>query len=221
MAQGTGLGRVVPLSEQAQRVWVGRWGCCAGFGRDVALCIPLRQKFIHHGVRILPVCAAGCPTPTTTVEDTSPSCCISAAPPSAEAHSPTLPPHHKTGRRCSSVGAEERLLEFGQNLIREYEKGGGGSGEEKGRYNMIAHLYDSTDPVTGTSMSEEMLVSMCVTYIIAGTDTTGTTLSWLMWALASHPHVYDTLRAELIAAFPDPGAFPDLASLRKLLYLTA
>ncbi|EIN11990.1 cytochrome P450 [Punctularia strigosozonata HHB-11173 SS5] len=70
-------------------------------------------------------------------------------------------------------------------------------------------------------MSEEMLVSMCVTYIIAGTDTTGTTLSWLMWALASHPHVYDTLRAELIAAFPDPGAFPDLASLRKLLYLTA
>ncbi|EIN12237.1 cytochrome P450 [Punctularia strigosozonata HHB-11173 SS5] len=119
------------------------------------------------------------------------------------------------------VQAEERLLEFGQNLIREYEKGGGGSGEEKGRYNMIAHLYDSTDPVTGTSMSEEMLVSMCVTYIIAGTDTTGTTLSWLMWALASHPHVYDTLRAELIAAFPDPGAFPDLASLRKLPYLTA
>jgi cytochrome P450 len=46
-------------------------------------------------------------------------------------------------------------------------------------------------------MSDDELVGQLTTFILAGHETTSTTLTWLMWTLAQHKDVQDKLRAEI------------------------
>ncbi|KAH9175545.1 cytochrome P450 [Lactarius sanguifluus] len=52
-------------------------------------------------------------------------------------------------------------------------------------------------------LSEEELVAQMAVFLIAGTDTTSTALSWILHLLALHPDVQDKLRNELKEAHED------------------
>ena len=72
----------------------------------------------------------------------------------------------------------------------------------------------------------DLIVSNSLLTIVAGSDTTATTLSAIMCYLLSDRHAYDTLRAELDEAFPSDsvvGGWPEMEidKLGKLSYLNA
>jgi cytochrome P450 len=49
----------------------------------------------------------------------------------------------------------------------------------------------------GERMGETELLHMCIQFMAAGHETTGTSLHWLMYFLATHPDVQERLRAEV------------------------
>ncbi|TDL28182.1 cytochrome P450 [Rickenella mellea] len=73
----------------------------------------------------------------------------------------------------------------------------------------------------GMPLSESFLCSTILIFLIAGTDTTSTSLAWITWALARYPQIYKRLRKELEVAIPDADILPDYTSLRRLPYLSA
>jgi cytochrome P450 len=60
---------------------------------------------------------------------------------------------------------------------------------------LLGVLVDATDELG--SMSNQQLVDEAMTFYVAGYETTGATLAWILWLLASHPPVRDELQAEL------------------------
>lgn len=56
---------------------------------------------------------------------------------------------------------------------------------------------------------------------IAGTDTTSTTLSYLLWELGRRRDIMLRLQAEVDEHMHDPSEIPDIQDLHKLPYLTA
>ena len=56
---------------------------------------------------------------------------------------------------------------------------------------------------------------------IAGTDTTSTTLSFLLWELSRRPDIMLRLQAEIDEHMTDPHCIPDIQELQKLPYLSA
>lgn len=55
--------------------------------------------------------------------------------------------------------------------------------------------------------------------MVAGSDTTSTTLNFLSYLLASHPECQKRLDEELDAAFPDPEYLPTIDEVYSLPYL--
>lgn len=55
-----------------------------------------------------------------------------------------------------------------------------------------------------------------VTFLVAGSETTGTVLSWTLWRLASNQKIQDRLRAELQTLDMEQ---PELEQLNSLPYL--
>lgn len=55
--------------------------------------------------------------------------------------------------------------------------------------------------------------------LAAAADTTGNAMTVAAYHVVSNPEVYTKLRAELVAAFPDPNAPLEFQKLEKLPYL--
>ena len=67
-------------------------------------------------------------------------------------------------------------------------------------------------------LSDEDVMCQISTFVIAGHETTSTSLSWTIHALTLHPHVQDKLREELMTVGTDE---PSLEVLEALPYLDA
>ena len=58
-------------------------------------------------------------------------------------------------------------------------------------------------------------------YLIAGTDTSATTMEVILWALLNNPQLMQKLKAELREVMPGPTDAVDWAELEKLPYLVS
>lgn len=67
----------------------------------------------------------------------------------------------------------------------------------------------------------EDLTDEAFTILTAAADTTGNAMSITSYYILSKPEIYQTLKAELERAFPNPTAKLDYLTLEKLPYLTA
>lgn len=56
---------------------------------------------------------------------------------------------------------------------------------------------------------------------VAGTDTTSTTLSYILWELSCRRDIMLRLQQELDAKMDDPRMIPDIRELQELPFLTA
>ncbi|KAJ7061693.1 cytochrome P450 [Mycena amicta] len=65
-------------------------------------------------------------------------------------------------------------------------------------------------------LSDEVVVAQIPTFFVAGHETTSTATAWALFALAAHPVVQSTLRAELLTMGTDS---PSLDALNSLPYL--
>ena len=91
-------------------------------------------------------------------------------------------------------------------------------------YGLIALtlLQNDEEKIDKEPVPLPVLVTNAVTAIIAGSDTTSSSLSHALYFLIKHPAPYERLRAEVDAMFPlGEGEPTDTAKLAQMDYLNA
>ncbi|XP_078429598.1 cytochrome P450, family 704, subfamily B, polypeptide 1 isoform X1 [Wolffia australiana] len=79
-------------------------------------------------------------------------------------------------------------------IQRAYEKLGD---KDKGREDILSRFIKlGEDP--SSNLTEKKLRDIVLNFVIAGRDTTATTLSWFIYMIITHPHVAEKLYAELV-----------------------
>jgi cytochrome P450 len=73
---------------------------------------------------------------------------------------------------------------------------------------LVRALIDASDPHTGQPLSDDDICNELVLFIIAGHDTTSTTLTYSLWALGHHPAIQDRVFDE-VSALGDRPLTPD------------
>ena len=90
------------------------------------------------------------------------------------------------------------------------------SGEDTG--DLLSILLQATDEETGEPISDEQARDEIKTLLIAGHETTATTLGWTFYLLSKHPDVAEGIRAELSEVLGDRA--PTAEDVPNLKYLT-
>ncbi|XP_072951687.1 cytochrome P450 81Q32-like [Typha angustifolia] len=87
--------------------------------------------------------------------------------------------------------------EFSQRLIDEERRENKDKGGERKKKTMIADLLSlqETDPV---SYSDQTIKSICMSLLVAGTETTSNTAEWAMSLLLNNPHTLTKMAAEIV-----------------------
>ncbi|MDT5365338.1 MAG: hypothetical protein QOC69_7100 [Mycobacterium sp.] len=73
---------------------------------------------------------------------------------------------------------------------------------------LVRALIAATDPKTGQTLSNDEVCDELVLFMLAGHDTTSTTLTYALWALGGHLDMQDKVRAE-VAQIGDRELTPD------------
>ncbi|MGE2689996.1 cytochrome P450 [Mycolicibacterium pulveris] len=73
---------------------------------------------------------------------------------------------------------------------------------------LVHALIAARDPATGQTLSDDEIRDELIVFMLAGHDTTATTLTYAMWALGHHPDMQDKVRAEALAV-GECGLTPD------------
>jgi len=73
---------------------------------------------------------------------------------------------------------------------------------------LVRALLAAADPQTGQPLSDDDICHELVLFILAGHDTTSTTLSYSLWALGRHPEIQDRVFEE-VSALGDRPLTPD------------
>ena len=63
---------------------------------------------------------------------------------------------------------------------------------------LVQALIAASDPATGRPLSDDEIRDELIVFMIAGHDTTATTLTYALWALGHHRDIQDEVRAEVI-----------------------
>jgi cytochrome P450 len=82
---------------------------------------------------------------------------------------------------------------------------------------LVRALIAATDPLTGAPLSDAQIGDELIVFMLAGYDTTATTLTYALWALGRHPDVQQKVRDE-VTSLGDRELTP--ADLPRLGYLT-
>ncbi|EJD51740.1 cytochrome P450, partial [Auricularia subglabra TFB-10046 SS5] len=85
--------------------------------------------------------------------------------------------------------------------------------DEKEASTLLDHLLSSTD-------DQQVIKDEIMNIMVAGRDTTMSTLTFAVYFLSQHPEVLARLRDEVLAKFPE-GQIPSYEDLREMKYLRA
>ncbi|KAH9939286.1 cytochrome P450 [Epithele typhae] len=86
---------------------------------------------------------------------------------------------------------------------------------------LIERMLQQRITATQEPLAEQTIVSECMGHIVAGVDTTSTSLSYFCWELTRRKEILRRLQEELDEHMYDRHAVPDFATLCKLPYLNA
>jgi cytochrome P450 len=73
-------------------------------------------------------------------------------------------------------------------------------GRQQQRFDLLQLLLDARDADTGEAMGDAEVVDEIMTLVVAGHETTASTLNWTWWLLATHPAIAMRVAAEQCAA---------------------
>ena len=62
-------------------------------------------------------------------------------------------------------------------------------GRQRQRFDLLQLLLEARDADTGDVMSDAEVVDEVMTLVVAGHETTASTLNWTWWLLATHPEI--------------------------------
>ncbi|KAG7091834.1 hypothetical protein E1B28_008239 [Marasmius oreades] len=86
---------------------------------------------------------------------------------------------------------------------------------------MLHRLLNYRYSTTNENMPDNDIISEHMGHMIAGSDTTSTSLSYFLWELTRRPDIAKKLQAELDEVMHDPRVIPDISVLQELPYLNA
>lgn len=93
-------------------------------------------------------------------------------------------------------------------LVRERRRAG------TRHFDFMQMLMEASDPDTGATMNERELMDEILTLVVAGHETTASSLNWTWWLLSRHPDVESRVHAEQDAAgAADLESYADLDKL--------
>ncbi|NGO08698.1 cytochrome P450, partial [Streptomyces sp. HC44] len=82
---------------------------------------------------------------------------------------------------------------------------------------MLSMLLDAQDEATGQPLTAHQICSEILTLAVAGTETTASVLSWVLYELARHPAIEENVQRELADVLGErPVTFDDLSHLPYL-----
>ena len=117
----------------------------------------------------------------------------------------------RSNRRFSA--ASRRLRTMLTGIIDEYRATG------TDRDDLISILLRASDDETGTGMTSRQLRDEATTLVIAGSETTGNSIAWACYLLATHPQAQERLQAEVDEVLA--GADASYETLAALPYTRA
>ncbi|KAH9841760.1 cytochrome P450 monooxygenase [Rhodofomes roseus] len=93
-----------------------------------------------------------------------------------------------------------------------------GEGDVEGNSSNTYHVL--LDQLLDVSDDPKLIADEVLNILIAGRDTTSTTLPYLVYLLALHPHVLSRLREEVLNRV-GPSRYPDFEDMREMKYMRA
>ncbi|OEL24572.1 Cytochrome P450 86B1 [Dichanthelium oligosanthes] len=134
------------------------------------------------------------------------------------------PPFVWKAKRLLGVGSERALVEaaravreFAERTVAERRAELRKTGTLAGRCDLLSRLMSAPPSDVPGGYSDEFLRDFCISFILAGRDTSSVALAWFFWLLASHPDVESRVLADIRAA----AAGDDDASRTSMDYLHA
>ncbi|KAJ2858469.1 hypothetical protein J3B02_000219 [Coemansia erecta] len=120
------------------------------------------------------------------------------------------------------IDARSELIEIAEDAIqrRKKEIKEDPSFAEK-HQDILQTLIDARDPETGQRLGDKPLVSEIMMLLVAGTDTTSNTLTWITMHLLHNPEAYQRLCREIRNKFPTSATIRYDDAKARLPYLTA
>jgi cytochrome P450 len=112
----------------------------------------------------------------------------------------------RSNRRFNA--ANRRLGAMLTDIIGGYRAAGADHGD------LMSILLNARDDETGTGMTNKQLRDEATTLVIAGSETTGNTISWACYLLTQHPEIQERLQREVdLVLTADDASYEDLARL--------
>jgi cytochrome P450 / NADPH-cytochrome P450 reductase len=90
--------------------------------------------------------------------------------------------------------------------------------ERSKRQDLLSLMLNSTDAETGKRLSDLNMIYQCVTFLIAGHETTSTLLSWACYMISQHPAVEQKLLEEVRHPFTPRPCLSALSHLNFLFH---
>jgi cytochrome P450 / NADPH-cytochrome P450 reductase len=102
------------------------------------------------------------------------------------------------------------------DIIRERKE----SGDREEKRDLLSHMLHGVDKQTGKSLPDANIRAQCITFLIAGHETTSGLLSFAIYYLLRHPEVMTRAQAEVDSVLgTDIAVLPSYAQVRKLSYV--
>ncbi|ESO93125.1 hypothetical protein LOTGIDRAFT_119744 [Lottia gigantea] len=83
----------------------------------------------------------------------------------------------------------------------------------------INNINDPMFNINGKNLSDQEIVQQMLLFLLAGYETTSTSLSYIFHELANNPDIQDKLRTEIIQHYPKEDDQPSYENVRYLKYL--
>jgi cytochrome P450/NADPH-cytochrome P450 reductase len=94
-------------------------------------------------------------------------------------------------------------------------------GVEHGAQDLLSCMLTGVDPQSGEPLDDENIRAQCITFLVAGHETTSGLLSFATYALLKHPDVLARAYEEVDRVLgTDPSALPTYAQTHQLAYVT-
>jgi cytochrome P450 len=126
-----------------------------------------------------------------------------------------VPPWLPLPRQVRFRRARRELQRVVDDLVAQRHARPGGASGDDALSRLISSAESEPDPAVGRRRLRDELVTL----LLAGHETTASTLSWTLYLVDRHPHVWERLHAEAVDVLGDGP--PDEAGLRRLEYTSA
>ncbi len=119
-------------------------------------------------------------------------------------------------RAARQLAADQAFMDqMVDEIIAERRK----TGNTEGKRDLLSCMLDGVDKQSGERLPDANIRAQCITFLVAGHETTSGLLSFAVYYLLKHPEVLARAQAEADSVLgTDTGVLPSYAQVRKLAY---